>query len=231
MTELAPELASRRMSPAGLALLSVAAPLLFWLAVIVAGAARPGYDHVARPISDLGVGPNAALLELTFVAYGSVTIAIAVALRGVLPPLARAGSTLLLLSGAFTALLGLEWLAFVVGGSVPAAPTRVGALSADRGFDLVHNAFAAATFLLGGVAPLAAAVGLRRESSWRWEAYALAVCGVVAVALLPVVAVSPPGAGALERILVVPLQVWVAVVAFRNVRAAPAVVALHARQV
>ncbi len=91
----------------GVAALSVAAPLAFWLAVAIAGAARPGYDHVARAISELGIGPNAALLELTFVAYGSVTIAIALGLRGGLPAAGRLGAELLAVSGVFTALLGI----------------------------------------------------------------------------------------------------------------------------
>lgn len=174
--------------------------------MIESAVARDGYDHALRAISDLGVGPGALALNVTYLVYGSFTIAIALALR------ASYGSALLLLalSGMATAGLGLEWLGWTAAGATPVAATSRHALSTDITFDAVHRLLALAVFLSSGLAAIL--VGRRHDA-------VVFAAGVLALVLLAVLALDLAEArGALERVLVVDLQVWVAVLSFRLLR-------------
>ena len=199
----------------GVAAASVLAPLAFWTAVAVASAMRPGYDQTASTISRLSVGENAAIMNAGFLAYGILTIGIAFVLRRRVPPgLDRAALVLLALSGACTASLGIQWIAWNVAGlPVDGAPPR---LTTDPRYDLIHDALAVGAFAFSGLGSLILGIAVRGRP--RWTGYDLAFFGcalVVLVASTYLVGRPPALQGAAQRLAVVALQAWVAVLAFR----------------
>jgi hypothetical membrane protein len=199
----------------GVAAVTVIAPAAFWTAVATGSVLRPGYDQAASTISRLSVGPNAAVMDAGFIAYGLLTIAIALVLSTrVAPGLGRSALLLLGLSGACTASLGIQWVVWTLGGAV-LVPARPG-LTTDPAYDLIHDALAAGAFTFSGVGSLLTGMSVRGRPGWAgYPAFFFAVSAVVLV-LSTYLALRFPGAqGAVQRVAVVALQSWVAVLAFR----------------
>lgn len=206
-----------------LAVASVALPSLFWTLVVIAGALRDAYDHARQAISELGVGQNAALHNVTFLWYGVLTLWIAVGLGRALPRGARGGMSIFAASGVAIALLGVQWFAWTAAGAEPGpgvvgkgAP-GAGDLSDDSAFDLGHDLLAAVAFSAGGLAAVATGLGLRGVPGWRgYDVYFVASGGVV-LALLAYGAVSEPELpGLAQRVMSVTIQQWIAVLAIRH---------------
>ncbi|WP_433334431.1 DUF998 domain-containing protein [Spirillospora sp. CA-294931] len=73
-----PRIVPRRRASVGarrLALGAIAGPLVYDVAWIVLGFTRDGYSPTAQFVSDLGTGPNAAVLNAASVLYGLLLIA------------------------------------------------------------------------------------------------------------------------------------------------------------
>jgi hypothetical membrane protein len=194
---------------------SVLAPVAFWTAVAVASLMRPGYDQTASTISRLSVGQNGSVMNAGFLAYGILTVAIALILRGrVETGLDRVPCVLLALSGACTASLGIEWLIWSAAGMAPVSARL--ALTTDPLYDVVHNVLAAGAFGFSGLGSFILGISVRGRRGW--VGYDLAFIGmalVVAVASTYLSARLPEAQGLAQRIAVVALQAWVAVLAFR----------------
>jgi hypothetical membrane protein len=95
-----------------LSLGGVLGPVLFFAAVAVLGALRPGYSHVAHFISELGASgtPHSAVMNYAgFVPAGLLLAALGVSLFRVLPrqALAIAGAALVTLFGVLIAASGI----------------------------------------------------------------------------------------------------------------------------
>lgn len=153
-----------------LALAGIAGPLLFTAAFILQGFLRPGYSHVAEPVSALATGPNGWIQDLNFLVWGPLMIAYAVGLHlGIRRSrYGLAGPALLVLSG-----IGL-----VVAGIFPARDAT-GAFSVGPG----HLTGALLTFLGAGTGLIAISRRMTGDAQWRGAArYALA-CGIAIVVL------------------------------------------------
>src|SRR5215471_6687876 len=95
----------------------IAGTVLFSAAWAILGAVRPGYSWVTQPISGLGIGPGAALMNTAFVVLGVLTVTGTVGtfrLFKDISPISRWSSVALLaLSGVGAILCGLfTWESF-----------------------------------------------------------------------------------------------------------------------
>ena len=197
------------------ALGTVLAPLAFWTAVAVGSVLRPGYDQTASTISRLSVGANAAIVDAAFIGYGAATIAIALALRPRVAGLGRASLLLLAASGACTAGLGVQWVAWTLAGGMPVPAARPG-LTADPLYDLIHDTLAAGTFTLSGLGSLLVGLGVRGRPGWRGYDLVFILVAAVVLVLTTYLGLRLTAAqGLVQRIAVLGLQLWVAVLAFR----------------
>jgi hypothetical membrane protein len=199
----------------GVATASVLAPLAFWSAVAVASVLRPGYDQTVSTISRLSVGENAAVMNAGFLAYGILTVAISFVLRGrVERPLDRMALALLALSGACTASLGVQWLIWSANGAAPVSARP--ALTADPLYDIVHSVLAAGSFAFSGLGSFVLGISVRRRPGWSgYDVVFIALALVVMVLSTYLSARLPEAQGLAQRVAVVALQAWVAVLAFR----------------
>ena len=194
---------------------SVLAPLTFWAAVAIASAMRPGYDQTASTISRLSVGANAPVMNAGFLAYGILTVVIAALLRGrVETALDRVPLVLLAMSGACTASLGIQWLTWSVAGMAPVSSRP--ALTTDPLYDVVHNVLAAGAFGFSGLGSFVLGISVRGRPGWSGYDRAFIAFALVVIVLSTFLSARiPEGQGLAQRVAVVALQAWVAVLAFR----------------
>jgi hypothetical membrane protein len=190
------------MAQKAFALSGIAGPILFTILVIVEGLLRPGYSQVAQLISELGqVGtPNAILQDANFVATGLLLTAFAAGLyRGI-------GR------GRFVTLGIALFLVF------PGVMVLVGTLFPLP--DPVHGPLSIAGFIVLIVAVFVVSFGLRKDDRWkRLASYSLGT-GVVLVGLLLLIIATGQGVlasyfGLLERLFIVPVFLWIEVLAIR----------------
>jgi hypothetical protein len=195
-----------------LATVSVLAPLVFWATVLVGGALRGGlYSHATQAISELSVGTNASVVDAGFIAYGLLTVWFALGLRSGAPSPIGVGFLLLAVAGASTAALGVQWLVWVIwyGEPVVAAPPDARGLTIDPLYDVIHNVLAGWAYATGAVGAMSVGVGVRASPRWRASAPYFVLTGVAVVALaIFIEAADPLYDGALQRTLVVLLQLW-----------------------
>jgi hypothetical membrane protein len=192
------------------ALAGVVGPILFLAVLTILGFLRPGYSQISQAGSDLGIGPNAWILNLTFVINGLLLIAFAISFflgmhhvfgRG----LRLACLVLLLLSG-------MGWMAAGIFTEAPATVTLHWAL----GFPLA--------FALPIVVCIIVSRQWRRVSEWRgYGRYSLfTALGVVASIFLSY-AFFIPGSplsgiqvgGLIERFLILVVFAWYVVIGWR----------------
>jgi hypothetical membrane protein len=192
-----------------LAALALGGPLLLVVVDVVAGATRPGYSFLAQPVSDLGLGPRAWLLNSALIVCGLAAVALAVALQRIAPH--RVGTTLLALFGACLALAG------VFPEPSPGAPVQVGGI-----LHFVLGFFVGLTALGGGLL-----VAGRRLRGWRGLGRASTACGIAVLVLIPVTFVffSPTSplfaigiGGLVERVLFLVFCGWMVATAARVLR-------------
>ncbi len=181
-----------------LALGGIAAPILFALVVGVLSLIRPGYSQVSDFVSDLGVGPNAAIQNANFVVFGVLVIALAFALVQSLPTPRRkvvdAGAVLMVVFGLGVLLAGVFPEDYAGGG--------------------LHTGVSSTAFLASILAPLLVAWGLRKaDTAWsRYATYSL-ISGVVSFVVLIVFKIAIGGAyqGAAQRAFLAVPWIWVGV--------------------
>lgn len=194
-----------------LALVGVVGPVVWWLLVVVNGAATPGYSHAGDFISTLGAvgAPYAVVQQVNFAVFAAAAAALAVGVHryfgdGRRP---RVG----------TVLLGVFAVCVFLSGPIqsnPAAP--------DSTTELLHN-------LVGGVAFLAVIVAIplvsrRFDADDRWPRYpyeTLWTTAVVAATYVVFVAtIESAWLGLTQRLFVGVVSLWVAGQSYRLYRLA-----------
>lgn len=183
------------------ALSGVIGPFLFTGVVIIVGLLRPGYSHVSQTISELGeVGaPYATIQDANFVVFGLLVIAFAYGLhKGIGDGEgSKVGPILVAIFG------GLR-----IGSAIFPLPSPF------------HLPVAATGFITIMIAPLIISRRLKQDSRWQgYRLYSLAT-GVTAVILFLVLLTGQGGPwyGALQRIFLAPLFIWIEVMAIRLLR-------------
>jgi len=192
-----------------LALLAVAGvliPIVFVALVIVAAASYPGYSHVTQFMSQLGVGPSAAITNANFVVTGLLLVAFAFGLH-----LGIGEGKGSMLGPALLALSGLGW---VLAGVFPCSEWTCTATD-------VHNAVAAPlAFVPIALAPLVFSRRLRADARWRGYASYSVGTGLALVVLMVVYRITEytllePWVGIAQRFLVAVMLLWIGVMALR----------------
>lgn len=181
-----------------LALGGIVAPILFTLVVGVLSLLRPGYSQVSDFVSDLGVGPNAAVQNASFVVFGLLVIGLAAALLGSLPSPRRkafvAGTLLLIVFGLGVLLAGVFPEDYAGGGP--------------------HTGVSSTAFLASILAAVLVGWGLRKtDAAWhRYATYSL-ISGVVSFLVLIVFKIAIGGVyqGAAQRAFLAVPWIWVGV--------------------
>lgn len=197
-----------------LALGGAAGPLLFSAVVIVCGALRMDYSHIANFISELGATgtPHAALMNYAgFLPAGAMLTGFGVALAKTLPRRRAAivATILVTLFGAGIAVSG-------VASCDPGCPQSVGTVE-----NLVHNRIAPIAFLCLIVGAAILGVLFRSIPAWRPLSVYSLVSSLVAFCLLAALATSLDTrelTGLWQRLLLVVLFLWCAVVGLRVYR-------------
>jgi hypothetical membrane protein len=143
-----------------------------WVAAtLVSGLSRSGYSFAAHPISDLGIGPNAWIVNASLIVPGSLAVVFALGFARLLPawPWRRVAAVLFATFGLGFAAAG------IFHEPDPAGPLTLGGiLHFVLGFFVAMVALVAALFLV--------ASGLRHEPGWsRDAAHARAVGWLVIV--------------------------------------------------
>jgi hypothetical membrane protein len=186
-----------------LALGGVVGPILFVAAFTVGGVVRPGYSPIHQAVSDLGVGSNAWLLNVSLVLLGLLLIAFAFGFeRSLLPTLSQTWRWVC------AALLSCTGLGFAVAGIFTEAPATV-AIHWMVGMPLLILGSVVGFFLTG--------LALRREGRWRgWSAYSFVASLVTLVLIASMFWVFTPGTplaparlgGLMERVLFIEILAW-----------------------
>jgi len=184
------------------ALSGVIGPILFTGVVIIVGLLRPGYSHVSQTISELGeVGaPYATIQDANFVVFGLLVIAFAYGLhKGIGDGKgSKIGPILVAMFGGFPGL----------GSAIFPLPSPL------------HLPVGATGFFTIMIAPLMISRRLKQDSRWQgYRLYSLAT-GVTAVILFLVLLTGQggPWSGALQRIFLAPLFIWIEVMAIHLLR-------------
>lgn len=206
ISEKLPTAPWRRLFGPACAALVVTGVLYFFGAVIAEQALRPMYDPVQRTISELAVGRYGYLQVSAFVALGLSLWALAVVLHR------RLHRTLLtrLCVGA----LALCGVASFIAGAFP-TDLRHAAIATVSG--QVHSTAASVGYGLLVVTMLVLSVHFRRDH--RWRSYHLPSLALTLIGMATLIALGAetdgPLAGMLQRLMVVPLLLWVMLTAVR----------------
>jgi len=183
------------------ALGGVIVPILFTGVVIIVGLLHPGYSHVSQTISELGeVGaPYATIMNANIGVSGLLFIAFAYGLhKGIGDGKgSKVGPILVAISGGFR-----------IGVAVFPLPSPL------------HMPIAVAGFITIMIAPLVISRRLKQDSRWQgYRLYSLAT-GVTAVILFLALLAGQGGPwyGALQRIFLAPLFIWIEVMAIHLLR-------------
>lgn len=199
-----------------LALSGVIGPILLVVAFTVAGILRTGYSPVRQAISDLGVGPNGWLLDISAVINGLLLIAFAagfgISLWKVLSPGWRWSSAIL---------LALPGLGFAIAGIFTEAPATL----------TIHWVVGANLFFVGAVvAFLVAGLALLHDARWhRWGIALLIACSATLVVVVVMFWSFAPGttvlsvrvSGLMERLTVIEIEAWYVALGWRLLRGTP----------
>ena len=197
-----------------LALGGVAGPMLFSAVVVAAGALRGNYSHISNFVSELGATgtPYAGLMNYAgFLPSGLMLAAFGIGLAKVLPRrrVTSLAAVLVMLFGAGVATSGIA-------SCDPGCPQTGGSVE-----NAVHNGIAPIAFLclIAGAGVLG--VHFRSNRDWRsLSAYSL-ISSVVGLCFLAALATSLDSrelTGLWQRLLLIVLFLWCAVVGVRAYR-------------
>jgi len=163
-----------------LALAGVVGPLLFVAVFTLAGFLHPGYSPIHQTVSDLGVGPNGGLVDISLVSTGLLLIGFAVGFTLNLRPELRQGWRWLI-----AVLLALHGLGLAIAGIFTEAPATVA----------IHWLVGANLGLFGPVVTfLVVGLVLRRDTQWHRWGTSLLIASLLTLVLLAIMAwVFTPG--------------------------------------
>lgn len=154
----------------------------FFLVMLVCEGALPGYSVSSQAISDLGVGPTAALFNASVFLLGVLSLA-----------------------GAYFyhRTHGIRWITilFLLAGI---GPVGVGIFPETS--RLPHSVFAFLAFVFGGV--VAIVVATRQRPPLRYMSLVLGALGLVALVLFVTGQYLGIGFGGMERMIVYPVLLW-----------------------
>ena len=188
------------------------APLLWAAAIVIAGELRPGFDHVAQYISELGErgSPNADLMRYGgFVATGALHIAYAAAFYAALRRLNGRRHLSLLVA----ALIALNGLGRVGAGLFACAP---GCAAPDDPVQRLHSLSATVAFLAIAAAALLGGVLFRDGRGLRGLAPYSLVTGVAGLLFLSLMSGGDAArVGLYERLASGVLSLWILLTALR----------------
>lgn len=199
-------------------LCGILAPALWAAAIVVAGEARPGFDHVLQYISELGERGSRTeyfMRYAGFVATGLMHLAYAAAFAATLNRLgARRHLTL-----AVALLIGLNGLGRIGAGIFACEP---GCLAPDVLTQRLHSLSATAAFLSMATACCLGAPLFRADRRLRPLAVYSLLSGLAGLVFLYLLSSggSPAYAGLYERLASGALTLWVFVGAWRLLRLA-----------
>jgi hypothetical membrane protein len=188
-------------------LAGVVGPILFIVVYTLAGFLRPGYSPVHQAISDLGVGPNAWLVDGCCIIMSLLLIGFAVGFAlTVLPQGWRWVSAIL---------LTLHGLGLIITGIFTEAPSTV----------MIHWLVGADLGFFGPVvAFLVTGLALRRTAGWRKWGSALLIAGLLTLVLIAIMFwIFTPGTllaslklgGLMERVVLSEIEVWYVALGWR----------------
>jgi hypothetical membrane protein len=146
---------------------------LWMTAALVSGLLRARYSFAAQPISDLGIGPNAWMLNASLIGTGVLVVVFALGFRRRLPGLStrRLATGLLVTFGVCFAAAG------VFPEPSPDGPVTIGGIAHFvLGFFVAMSALTVALFLI--------APGLRKQPGWERHASYTRVTAWLVVALI-----------------------------------------------
>jgi hypothetical membrane protein len=194
------------------ALCGMTAPVLMLVLWTVASLMRPGYDQLSQYGSELGIGPNAIIMNTNFVVTGLLVIAFATGLFASIRRVRwiQIGSILLGVFGAGE----------VAGGFFPCDPGCP--ITAHSISQIAHNVDAVVAFVAIALAPFLFSLGLNRDGPWLgYRSYSLAT-GLVAIGLFSIFSAASLGylgyVGLFQRLFLAVTFLWIEVVAIRLFR-------------
>lgn len=162
---------------------AISTPIVWFGLIFVAGLLRPGYDHFRQYVTELGVGPNAWIIQLDSVVVGVLLITFAVQLRRVQVPRSVA------------LLVGVKAIATIATGLI----TGDVDVTVRTTQGLMHNAFV----VVGNVAIVAACILVAVQ--WRQRrAFSIGTAVVIAVSTTLLAVATPQGTGSPNA----PLAAW-----------------------
>jgi hypothetical membrane protein len=187
-------------------------PILFTGVVIILGLLRPGYSHVSQAISELGENgaPNAIIQDTNFIIFGLLVIAFAYGLHRAIGygKGSKVGPILIALFGGVAA----------IGAGIFPIPNPLHAPVSIFGFITLM----VATFIISR--------RLGQDPRWQgYRKYSLAT-GVIAVVLFLVLLSNVKGGpwfGALQRLFLADLFIWMEVMAIHLLRISSQTHSLH----
>ena len=209
MSPIAPGAAERSQTGALLVLAGIAAPLLYVFTVILGGAIRPGYDHLAEAVSALteARAPNKVWLDALFFGFNVLLVAFGI---GVLATMRhhRLAIRISALAIIGVALLGLVMWSF------PMDPVGAPVTGTGQGHLILAGLMSFGTI----VAVFAFAAGAWRVPGWRaFSVFSfLALAEIVATGALTAIAAGGewPTVGLWERMTIGGYLVWIFVLAW-----------------
>ncbi len=186
-----------------LGLFGVAGPAIFVIAFIVAGVLRARYSWIHQPVSDLGVGEDAWMVNGSLIVMGVLLSILNIgffrSLSGTLRDSRRWLCTLL---------LELSPVGFAVAGAFTEAPSTVA----------IHWMVGADLAFFGPLAAfLAVGLSIRRRTEWRRMAlFSFVLWGATLVLVLVMIWGFTPGSsfgklrlgGLLERLVIISILSW-----------------------
>ncbi len=181
----------------------IVGPILFVGVFTLAGFLRPGYSPIHQTVSDLGVGPNAWLVDASLIINGLLLIGFAVGFTLFMQSVLRQSWRWLI-----TLLLALHGLGLAVAGIFTEAPSTL----------MIHYLVGATLGFVGPVvAFLVTGLALRRDPLWRRWGIALLVASLLTLVLVgTMIWVFTPGTplaslrlgGLMERVVFVEAEIW-----------------------
>ncbi len=191
-------------------LAGVVGPLLFIVVFTLAGFLRPGYSPLHQTISDLGVGSNAWLVDVSCVITGLLLIGFAVGFALSLSPVLHQGWRWLI-----AILLALHGFGLAVAGIFTEAPSTV----------MIHWLVGANLGFFGPVvAFLVTGLALHRETRWSGWGIALLIASFLTLVVIAIMFwVFTPGTplaslrlgGLMERVVLIEIEVWYVALGWR----------------
>lgn len=191
-------------------LAGVVSPPLFVVVYTLAGFLRPGYSPVHQAVSDLGVGSNSWLVDVSGVITGLLLIGFAVNFAALLRPVLHQGWRWLI-----AVLFALHGLGLVIAGIFTEAPSTV----------MIHWLVGANLAFFGPViAFLISGLVLRRATRWRRWGTALLIGSLLTLALVVITFwVFSPGTplaslklgGLMERVVLIEVEAWYVALGWR----------------